>query len=314
MTVLPQRRLGASGPLISAIGIGTWAMGGPWRMGWGPADDGESLATLTAAFDAGVTFVDTAPVYGRGRAERLVGEAVTGRDDVLVFTKCGLAAEGARADPSAVRESCEQSLERLGRDRIDVLQLHWPDPATDIEDTWHALADLRSEGLVRWLGISNHPLPLIRRAHDVAPVDVVQLRFHLLDQRASADVLPWCRDAGAGALAYSVLASGLLAGSVDLDAVPKDDWRLEDARFALEHASAGPVLEAMPAGPVPPASMATAWALAQPGVDGAIVGCRGPEEVAAAVAAAALTLTADQRGALERAAAPLSLADRPGLR
>ena len=314
MSDLPCRPLGTAGPPVSVVGVGTWAMGGPWRMGWGRQDDRESERTLRAAVDAGVTWVDTAPVYGDGHAEELVGRCLQGRDDVLLLTKCGLAADGVDLTPAAVRRSCEQSLRRLRRERIDVLQLHWPDPGVEIEQTWQALVQLRDAGLVRWLGLSNHPLPLVERAHALASVDVIQLRLHLLDQRSLVDLVPWARSNGAAVLAYSALASGLLALPLDLRTLPSGDWRRTDERFRFEAAAAPAVLAAMADLGVPPATAALAWALGQEGVTGVIGGVRDRSELPDLLGAAAQTLTPSQRAVLDRAAAPTALADRAGLR
>ncbi len=283
------RRLGVAGPRIGVVGLGTWSMGGAWRMGWGEQDDDASIAAIEAAVDAGVDWLDTAPVYGLGAAERLLRAPLARHPHVRVFSKVGFVGDsGVDLSPSAVRRQCEESLARLGRDRLDLLQLHWPDEAVPIDETWSAMCALRDEGLVAALGISNHGLADIERAHRAGRVDALQVRYSLLDRRAEDDLIPWARAEGVGVLAYSPLASGLLGGRFDPARLAPDDWRRTDERFLREAGTAPVVIEALRelVGSDGIATAAIAWTLETPGVTAAIGGVRGASDVPALVRAA----------------------------
>lgn len=316
---LPTRPLGARGPRIGVLGLGTWSMGGAWRMGWGEQDDARSLAALEAAFSAGVDWVDTAPVYGLGAAERLLRAPLADHPEVRVFSKVGFVDDHAvDLTPASVRRQCEQSLQRLGRERIDLLQLHWPDASVPIEETWTAMAQLHDEGLVAALGISNHDPGDVERAHRLRPVDALQLRYNLLDRRAEGDLIPWAREHGVGVLAYSPLASGLLGGRFDPARLAHDDWRRRDPRFAQEADTAPAVLavlrDAADALGVEPAAIAIAWTLATAGVTAAIGGLRDAADVPGLVAAGLLDLAPELLRALEESTSVPALAARDGRR
>ena len=220
--------------LRSRVGLGTAQLGsdegGP--LWFGPQDRASAVATVRAAIDAGVDWVDTAPFYGWGRAEEIVGAAVRGRrDEVTILTKCGTVRrpDGSWAEdgsPAAVRADLEASLVRLGTDRVDVLQLHDPDPAVPVEDTVGAMAELVAEGKVGALGLSNHDTGLLRRGHAVAPIAVVQHQWSILHHPPETDaVRQWCAEVGAAFLAWSPLASGFLVDGFDLEATVPGDRR-----------------------------------------------------------------------------------------
>jgi aryl-alcohol dehydrogenase-like predicted oxidoreductase len=302
------RRLGSDGPEISVVGVGAWAIGGPWRFGWGPQDDDESLAALHKAFDAGVNWVDTAAVYGLGHSEEVVGQAVREHGgEVLVFTKCGRPWYGRENNeptydlrPETIRFELEQSLKRLGTDHVDLYQFHWPDTetGTPVEDSWATMADLVSEGKVRWAGVSNFDVQRLRRCERVRHVDSLQPPFSLID-RSAADEIAWCAANGTGVLCYSPLGSGLLTGSFDADRVrdlPAGDWRRTSDEFRPPRLEANlelarrlePVAERHG---VPVAAVAVAWVLATDGVTAAIVGARRPSQVDGWLPAGDLRLT-----------------------
>jgi aryl-alcohol dehydrogenase-like predicted oxidoreductase len=303
------RRLGRDGPEISVVGVGAWAIGGPWQFGWGPQDDDESIAALHKAFDAGVNWVDTAAVYGLGHSEEVVGQVVREHGDgVLVFTKCGRPWYGRENNeptydlrPETIRFELEQSLKRLGTDHVDLYQFHWPDRATGtpVEDSWATVAELVAEGKVRWAGVSNFDLQLLARCQRVRHVDSLQPPYSLLNRSAAAELIPWCAANGTGVLCYSPLGSGLLTGSFDAErvrALPADDWRRDDDEFRppklaanLELAARLEPLAARHG--VPVAAVAVAWVLATDGVTGAIVGARRPSQVDGWLAAGDLQLT-----------------------
>lgn len=220
--------------LGSRIGLGTAPLGtseeGP--LWWGPQDRSTAVATVQAALDAGITWVDTAPFYGWGRAEVIVGEAVRGRrDDVTILTKCGTIRrpDGSWEEdgsPAAIRADLDASLLRLGTDRVEVLQLHDPDPAVPVEESVGAIAELVSAGKVAHVGLSNHDVGLLRRAHAVAPIAVVQHQWSALHHPASADAARrWCEERGACFVGWSPLASGFLVDGFDCEQTEPGDLR-----------------------------------------------------------------------------------------
>jgi aryl-alcohol dehydrogenase-like predicted oxidoreductase len=304
------RRLGVSGPELTTVGFGAWAIGGPWRFGWGDVDDGESIQAIRRAIELGVSWVDTAAVYGLGHSEEIVGKALEPYrpgEDVLVFTKCGRRwqdrPEGVVENdlrPDSIREECEDSLRRLGVERIDLYQAHWPDWATGtpIEDSWGTMAELVDEGKVRWIGASNFDEELLDRCEAIRHVDSVQPPLSLLVRGARHTVVRWAAEHGAGVICYSPMASGLLTGAFDrerLASLPETDWRRDSPAFREPLVSRTLALVdrlepiAARIGVTVP-SLAVAWVLAQPGVTGAIVGARAPRHVEGWVAASDLEL------------------------
>jgi aryl-alcohol dehydrogenase-like predicted oxidoreductase len=288
-----RRPLGQDGPEITAVGLGAWAIGGPWEWGWGPTDDDESVATIQHAIDSGVSWIDTAAVYGHGHSEAVVGRALRAGDGVRVFTKCGQRyvedgrVYGEDLRPESIRAECEQSLRRLGIDAIDLYQFHWPDPGTPVEDSWGAMGELVDEGKVRWIGFCNATVELLERCEAVRHVDSLQAPFSLLQPEARDELIPWCREHGTGVIAYSPMASGLLTGAFDrarLASLAPDDWRHRSSLFQEPQLTRGlelveglrPIAERL--GCSLPA-LAVAWTLAVPGVTGAIVGARRPAQV-----------------------------------
>jgi aryl-alcohol dehydrogenase-like predicted oxidoreductase len=294
---LKARRLGSAGPEISVLGFGAWALGGSWRYGWGPQDDAESVAAIRHAVELGMNWVDTAAIYGIGHSEEVVGEAVKPfrvGEEVFVFTKCGEQWDEAKGDsvndlrPETIRRECEDSLRRLGIERIDLYQFHWPDRiGTPVEDSWSTMAGLVDEGKVRWAGVCNFDVELLERCEPIRHVDSLQPPLSLLNRAAREDVIPWAREHGTGVIVYSPLASGRLTGKFTLERVEQlapDDWRRSNAAF--QEPRLGQALELVErmrriadrVG-VTVASLAIAWTLAVPGVTGAIVGARRPDQI-----------------------------------
>ena len=318
------RQLGSHGPVITTVGLGTWAMAGPWEFGWGPADDRESIAAIRRGVEAGLSWIDTAPLYGHGHAEEVVGRALQSfeaGEDVLVFTKCGRRfpppgqSGSIRYDltPASIREECEQSLRRLGIERIDLYQFHWPDYATrtPVEESWQAMAELQDAGKVRWLGLCNYPVDQLPRIQSVRHVDSLQPPYSLLSRHARQELIPWCAQNGTGMIVYSPMASGLLTGSFGSDGLERlapDDWRRRSPMFTEPKLSQnlalverlGPIAERL--GCDLPA-LAVAWTLATPGVTGAIVGARRPSQVDGWIQAADVALPAGTLAEIERAIA-----------
>ena len=219
------RRLGPSDLEISRAGVGTAPIGsrpGEWWVNWGPQDDGDSVRAIHTALDGGVNWVDTAPFYGWGHAEEIVGRALAGRDDVLVFTKCGTLRRDDGDDfmdlsPKSIRQGCEESLRRLRRERLDLLQFHDPDRNVPIEESWGALQALVAEGKVRHGGLSNHPPDLVERALAVGPVAALQFQYSALARAHEEDLLPYALEHGLGVIVWSPLASGFLADGFSLE-------------------------------------------------------------------------------------------------
>jgi len=279
-----RRRLGADGPEISVVGIGTAPIGsGPDWIFWGAQDEATAIEAIHAGLDAGANWIDTAPFYGWGRAEEIVGRAVADRrDDALLFTKCGtLPAPDAlsREDnrPEAIRADLEASLRRLGVDYVDVLQIHDVDAETPIEDSWGEIQQLIEEGKVRWGGLSNHTVERVAAAHALAPVTTCQEQLSLLAEPDDPRVLDFVREQGIGLLCWAPLASGFLTDDFSVDALEPDDFRRrsrlagradEIRRLRDEAREQGRTLR----------RHAIAWVLDQPGVTAAIVGVRNARE------------------------------------
>jgi aryl-alcohol dehydrogenase-like predicted oxidoreductase len=307
-TQLKTTPLGTTGLDITRIGFGAWAIGGGgWEFGWGPQEDDESVAAIHRALDQGINWIDTAAAYGFGHSERIVGRALEGRAErPYVFTKGSLlegpgrrVVHNLRRD-SLIREA-EASLERLGLEAIDLYQIHWPDPAADIEEGWAALAELKNRGLVRHIGVSNFGVEQLRRIQQIAPVETLQPPYSLVDRAVEDTILPFAEREGIGVIAYSPMGSGLLTGAMTRERIaglPDDDWRKHDERFTepalSRHLATVERLETVAERHGTTAgAVAIAWTLVNPAVDGAIVGFRRPEQVDDLVAAADLELEPD---------------------
>jgi aryl-alcohol dehydrogenase-like predicted oxidoreductase len=271
---------------ITPVGVGTAPIGSgrDWPVWWGPQDEAESIRTIHTALDLGVNWIDTAPFYGWGRAEEIVGRALHGRDDVLVFTKCGTLPDAERGDrmdlsPRAIRADVEASLRRLQRERVDLLQLHDVDRATPIEDSWAEVQGLIDEGKVRNGGISNHSPADVELALGVGPVGALQYQYSLLHRDAETEILPLAVERGVGVLAWSPLASGFLADDFDLARLVPDDFRHNHpfARLDLAPLRARLAETGRREGRSA-AQVALAWVLHHEGVTGAIVGVRTRQE------------------------------------
>ena len=287
---MERRPLGASDLAITPVGIGTAPIGsspGTWWVNWGPQDEGDSIRAIHAALDAGVNWIDTAPFYGWGRAEEIVGRAIRGRDDVLVFTKCGTMKRADGDDymdlrPEAIRADVEGSLRRLGVAQLDLLQIHDRDPTVPIEETWGAVLELVADGTVRHGGISNHRPEEIERALAVGPVAALQHEYSVLARGVEDAILPLALARGLGVIVWAPLASGFLADDFSLDRLHEDDFRRTHQLAQLE---LEPVRASLRSGGRTAAQGAIAFVLSQPAVTGAIVGFRNEREVAAITSA-----------------------------
>jgi aryl-alcohol dehydrogenase-like predicted oxidoreductase len=241
-TQLQTTELGETGLEITRIGLGAWAIGGGgWEFGWGPQADGESIAAIERALELGINWIDTAAAYGFGHSEQMVGRvfAELGNTRPYVFTKASLVeGEGRKVVHSLKRDSIRReahaSLDRLGVDAIDLYQIHWPIPDEDVEQGWRAFAELRDEGLVRHIGVSNFSVEQLRRAEQIAPVETLQPQYSLVVRDAEEQLLPYAEENGIGVIVYSPMSSGLLSGKMTrrrIEAMPDDDWRKHDDRF-----------------------------------------------------------------------------------
>ena len=288
--------LGSSGILASVIGAGTWASGG-WM--WGGTDETEAIKAIQASIEAGVTLIDTAPAYGLGRSEQIVGKAIAGRrDKVILATKCGLVWHTDKGQyffdqdgrpvhrylgAESIRYELEQSLQRLGTDYIDLYQTHWQDPTTPIEETMGALLALKREGKIRAIGVSNITLEQLETYQKIGPVDSAQEKFSMLDRQIKAELLPYCRQHNIAMLAYSPLALGLLTGKIGPDRhFSGDDQRLENPRFSIENRrKVAAMLEAFTpiaqSHEVTLAQLVIAWTAVQPGITHVLCGARNPQ-------------------------------------
>jgi aryl-alcohol dehydrogenase-like predicted oxidoreductase len=312
-TNLPTVALGRTEMQITRLGFGAWAIGGAgWAFAWGDQDDSQSIAAMRYAIQRGVNWIDTAAVYGLGHSEELVGrllKEIPAGERPYVFTKCGLIWDEADRTavakrvgrPDSIRREIDQSLKRLGVERIDLYQVHWPaEDGTPIEEYWQTMLDLKREGKARAVGLSNHKVDLLERAERVGHVDTLQPPFSPIRRDVAAAELPWCDAHGTGAIVYSPMQSGLLTGSFSearAAALPADDWRSRSPEFQppklqrnLALADAFRPIAARHETTV--GAIAVAWTLTVRGVTAAIVGARSPEQVDGWIAAANLTLSA----------------------
>jgi aryl-alcohol dehydrogenase-like predicted oxidoreductase len=311
---LPTRRLGRSDMSITRVGFGAWAIGGPdWAVGWGAQDDRDSIAAIRHAIDRGINWIDTAAVYGLGHSEEVVRRTLADMqpsERPFVFTKCGLVWDPNSRQtpprqvgaPASIRREVEASLKRLGVERIDLYQMHWPaEDGTALEDYWQTLVDLKREGKVRAVGLSNHNVAQLAAAERLGHVDTLQPPFSAIRRGVAQAELPWCDANRTGVIVYSPMQSGLLSGRFTVaraKALPGNDWRSRNAEYSGEKLAANlklaeafrPIADrhhtTVPA-------VAVAWTLAWPGVTGAIVGARSPAQVDGWLDAAVVDLTDD---------------------
>jgi aryl-alcohol dehydrogenase-like predicted oxidoreductase len=305
---MEKRKLGNSDMNITRIGLGAWAIGGNWQWGWGPQDDKDSIKTILKALELGINWIDTAAVYGLGRSEEVVGEAIKEvSSKPYIFTKCGfrwkeINPKGKvfpKLKAASIREEAENSLRRLKIDVIDLYQMHWPNPPEDIEEAWTEMAKLKEEGKVRWIGVSNHNREQMEKLNKISPVTTLQPPYHLLDRHIETDILPYCSDKNIGTIVYSPMASGLLTGKMTrerIKALPNDDWRKQDAKYREPQltenlAFVERLKKIAESKNVSTAEIAIAWTLKNPAVTAAIVGMRRPDQPDGIIRGADITLT-----------------------
>ena len=312
---MQTRQFGNSDMQITPLGLGTWAIGGGgWAFGWGPQDDEASIATIHRALDLGINWIDTAAVYGMGHSEEIVAKALKGRSNrPYVFTKGSRVWNDQGEITSSLKEQSlrrevENSLRRLEVDTIDLYQLHWPNPDPDIEEGWSTLAKLKSEGKLRYIGVSNFSVEQMERARKIAPITSLQAPYSLIKRDVERDILPYCQEHNIGVIVYSPMMSGLLSGKMTrerIDNFPEDDWRKRNEEFQEPRLSRNLKLASLLQDIGYPynrttAEVAIAWTLRHPAVTGAIVGGRRPEQVEEIIGAAEFRLSESELEQIEK--------------
>ena len=303
------RTLGNSDMQLTAIGFGAWAIGGgDWTYAWGPQDDSESIAAIHRALDLGINWIDTAAVYGLGHSEEVVARALKGLSHKpYVFTKCSLRWREDRSiynslKAESVVEELEASLRRLQVETIDLYQMHWPNPESEIEEGWEALARLQRQGKIRWIGVSNFNADQMKRAQAIAPITSLQPPYSMLRRAIEEKVLPFAQENHIGVINYSPMVSGLLTGKMNAErvaAMPADDWRKKGIEFNEPRLSRNmrlvELLREIGSGhDVTPGVVAVAWTLHHPAITAAIVGGRSAKQVEETAAALEFRLTEEE--------------------
>ncbi len=288
------RTLGNSDLQLTPIGFGAWAIGGGnWEFAWGPQDDDESVAAIHRALDLGMNWIDTAAIYGLGHSEEVVARALkTTSHKPLVFTKCSMRWHDDRSiyrslKSGSLQEELEGSLRRLGVETIDLYQIHWPNPDSEIEEGWETLARFRKEGKIRWIGVSNFSVEQMKRVQQIAPITSLQPPYSMLRRAVEEEILPYTQANGIGVINYSPMVSGLLTGKMSAErvaALPADDWRKRAVEFNEPRLSRNlklvELLREIGSGHgVGPGVVAVAWTLHNPAITAAIVGGRSGQQV-----------------------------------
>ena len=311
---MKTRQFGKTEMSITPVGLGAWAMGGgDWAFSWGPQDDTESIATIKHALNLGINWIDTAAIYGLGHSEEIVGKAIKGREKPYIFTKCERVWDDkgeihGSLKAQSIRREVEASLKRLDIDVIDLYQIHWPNPDPDIEEGWSTMAELKREGKVRAIGVSNFSVEQMQRAQKIAPIDSLQPPYSLVHPQAENDVLPYCQEQQIGVIVYSPMASGLLSGTMTrerIEQMPRDDWRKRDTEFQEPRLSRNLDLENLLTDIGYPhnctaGEVAVGWVLHNPAVTGAIIGARSPRQIEQMIGAAEFRLSESELAAIEK--------------
>lgn len=304
---METRQLGQTDLHLTTIGLGTWAMGGAgWAFGWGKQDDAESRQAIHRAIDRGINWIDTAPVYGLGHAEEVVGNAIAGRrSEILVATKCGRVWDertreiGKCLEAASIRREVEASLRRLRIDVIDLYQIHWPEPDEDVEEGWSTVAALVSEGKIRYAGVSNFNVHQLRRAQVIHPIASLQPPYSMLRRELEAETLAYCAENEIGVIAYSPMQAGLLTGTFDrkrATELASDDWRkgapwFREPQLSINLDAVEGLEPIAKRRGVTLSQLALAWVLRRSEVTAAIVGARRPEQIEETAPAASIRLS-----------------------
>lgn len=320
---MQTRRLGNSDLNLTPVGFGTWAIGGgEWGMGWGHQTEKDSIESILEGLEAGINWIDTAHAYGFGVSEEMVGKAVKEwGQDVIIATKCGVLPDENNfpkryTSRKTITEEVEGSLRRLQVEVIDLYQIHWPEPDENVEEAWQTLLDLKTQGKIRWGGVSNYSVSQLERASKLGPISSLQPRYSLLNQQIQDEgQLDWCRNNNCGIVCYSPMESGLLTGKVNqewIDNLPENDWR--------RHKSDHPVASLLHPPKLNPflklveqldaianssghsvSQLAVSWTLCQREITSAIVGARKKGQIAETVKAAEWVLGESDLNAISSA-------------
>ncbi|MGC2466555.1 MAG: aldo/keto reductase [Candidatus Acidiferrum sp.] len=318
---METRKLGNSDLQITPVGYGAWAIGGSgWDFAWGHQDDADSIAAIHRTLELGVTWIDTAAVYGIGHSEEVLAQALKDwrGPRPYVFTKCVLIWDDKghvtqNHTAASIRRECEESLRRLQVGVIDLYQMHWPpsDNGPGLEEAWQAMRALQTEGKVRWIGLSNFNVSQIKRAQAIAPVTSLQPPYSLIRRAVEKEILPYCKQQGIGVISYAPMASGLLTGAMTREraaALPPDDFRSKSPEFREPRLSKNIELverlrKVGGRHGWSPGEVAIAWVLSNPAVTGAIVGARNAKQADGVMRAGELKLSPEEITEIEGAAA-----------
>jgi aryl-alcohol dehydrogenase-like predicted oxidoreductase len=308
-----KSKLGNSDLEITKVGLGTWAIGGPWEYGWGPQDDNDSVDAIVEALAAGVNWIDTAPIYGFGHSETIVAKALKKISiKPIIATKCGLTwSEKKERTPclkaKSVLAECDASLKRLNVDVIDLYQIHWNNPAEDIEEAYDAMTRCLKAGKVRYLGVSNFKVEDMERVMKIHPLTSLQPPYSMFRRDIETDILPFCKKNNIGVIVYSPLQKGMLSGKFTAEkiaALPADDVRHMDSNYKSPQLEIN--LKAIDAltqiakhKKITMAQLATAWVIKNPEVTAAIAGARRKGQITDTAPAADIILTKDETEEIE---------------
>ena len=309
------RKLGNSDLQLTPIGFGAWAIGGGnWQFGWGSQDDNDSIRSIHRALDLGINWIDTAAVYGLGRSEEVVAQALKQTSHrPYIFTKCSMRWDSDRQiyrslKAASVREELENSLRRLQVETIDLYQIHWPNPEEEIEEGWEALAKLKEEGKIRYIGVSNFNVEQMKRVQKIAPITSLQPPYSIINSAVQDEILPFCLQQNIGVINYSPMVSGLLTGKMTAERVqnmPEDDWRRNNRNFVEPRLTRNLQLaellrEIGKPHNVQPGVVAIAWTLRNPAVTAAIVGARRPDQVDGIIPALTFRLSDEEKARIDQ--------------
>jgi aryl-alcohol dehydrogenase-like predicted oxidoreductase len=318
---MTMKTLGSSDLNITSVGLGAWAIGGDFAFGWGPQDDAESIAAIRRSVECGINWIDTAPISGLGHSESIVAQALKdlgGAERPLVFTKCSLVWDDEKnithtLKANSIRSEVEASLRRLDTDVLDLCQIHWPvfppgGPDADLEEGWTALAELKEQGKIRHIAVSNFDVSQLERAHEIARITSLQPPYSMLMRQIEDDILPFCLEHNIGVIVYSPMHNGLLSGRMTREriaALPETDWRVNfNVAFREPHLTRNLefvefLREIGDRHGRSVAEVAIAWTLRHPAVTAAIVGARSAEQVDGFVGAMEFRLSESEIAEIE---------------